>query len=205
MSETGSTDNIPESISERREMSDEDIIGLFFARSESAITETDRKYGAYCRVLTFNITGSREDSEECVNDTYMKLWSLIPPQRPPKLGAFTARIARSIALNVRKAKNALKRRAECGTVSFEELAECLPSRESVERTADGRAAVEAIERFLSGCSREKQLIFVLRYWYLRSSPDIADALGITEGKVKVTLSRMREKLKAFLESEGIDI
>lgn len=50
-------------------MEDTAIIDLYWARDEGAIAETDRKYGSFCRRLALNILVSREDSEECVNDT----------------------------------------------------------------------------------------------------------------------------------------
>ncbi len=186
-------------------MNDEKIIELYFARSEDAITETDKKYGGYCRTVTYNITGSREDSEECVNDTYMKVWNVIPPQRPPKLGAFVARIARNIAINLKRAREMQIRSGNYGAVRYDEISECLPSRENVERTADDRAVLGAIERFLSTLPRDRQIMFVRRYWYFSSYEDIASDLGRTEGQVKMTLHRTRIKLREYLEKEGIDI
>ena len=186
-------------------MTDDKIIELYNFRSEDAITETDRKYGAYCRTMSFNITGSREDSEECVNDTYMKVWSIIPPQHPPKLGAFVVRICRNIAINMRRAKGRIKRSDEYEAVRYDEVSECLPSKENVEETFDEHNAVKAIERFLSGLSPQKRSIFVRRYFYLSSYADIAKDLGVSEGKVKMTVTRTREKLREFLEKEGIEI
>ena len=188
-----------------RKMTDEKIIELYFSRSEDAITETDKKYGAYCRTMSHNITGSREDSEECVNDTYLKVWNVIPPQRPPRFGAFVVRICRNIALNMRRAKGMLKRSEEYEAIRFEEVSECLPSKENVEKTFDEKAAIKALEKFLSGLSPEKRSMFVRRYFYFSSYAQIAADLGVSEGKVKMTVSRTREKLREYLEKEGIDL
>ena len=62
-------------------MEDPGILELFFARSEQAIVETDRKYGGYCYSIAYNILSSKEDSEECVSDTYLAAWNLIPPKQ----------------------------------------------------------------------------------------------------------------------------
>ena len=186
-------------------MTDEKIIELYFARSEDAITETDKKYGAYCRTMSHNITGSSEDSEECVNDTYVKVWNVIPPQHPPKLGAFVVRICRNIALNMRRARGMLKRRDEYEAVRYDEVSECLPAAGSVEKAYDEQIALKAIESFLSSLPRDKRTMFVRRYWYFSSYDDIASDLGVSEGKVKMTVSRTREKLREYLEKEGIDI
>lgn len=186
-------------------MTDEKIIELYNSRSEEAITETDRKYGSYCRTLSLNITGSREDSEECVNDTYLKVWNIIPPQHPPKLGAFVVRICRNIALNLRRAKGRIKRSDEYDAVRYDEVSECLPSKENVESAFDERNAVKAIEHFLAGLPPQKRTIFVRRYFYMSSYADIAKDLGVSEGKVKMTVARTREKLREFLGKEGISI
>jgi RNA polymerase sigma-70 factor (ECF subfamily) len=186
-------------------MTDNEIIGLFFARSEEALTETDRAYGAYCRSLTMNILGSREDSEECVNDTYMKLWEEIPPKRPPNLGAFTAKIARNLALNRRSAASAAKRGGGLHAIDYDEIAGCLPDRDTVERQTDERELTEALERFLRALPNEKRLIFMKRYWGFMSVSDIALEMNISETKVKTTLHRTREKLRKFLGKEGIEV
>lgn len=63
-------------------MDDELIVQLYWDRSENAISETDRKYGAYCHSIAYGILQSKEDAEESVNDTYMDAWSSMPPHRP---------------------------------------------------------------------------------------------------------------------------
>ena len=186
-------------------MNDEMIIELYFARSEDAITETDRKYGECCRTTAFGILGSHEDSEECVDDTYMKLWDTIPPSRPEKLGAFVIRVCRNTALNLLKAKGRLKKGGGYGCIDFEEIAEILPAAETVESTADSNEALRAVEKFVMSLSREKRMMFMRRYFYFRTCAEIAEELGVTEGKVKMTLQRTREKLRRYLEKEGIDI
>lgn len=186
-------------------MNDEQIIELYFQRSESAISETDSKYGAGCRRLTYGILGNHEDSEECVNDTYLKCWNTMPPKRPPELKLFIVRIARNLALNMRRAVGTLKRGGGFIAVDMEEISECLPSGSNVEEEVDEAAAAKAIDRFLTTLDREKQIIFVRRYWYFCTVTEIADDMGISESKVKMTLSRTREKLREYLEKEGINV
>ena len=186
-------------------MNDNEIIGLYFDRSESAISETDTKYGSYCRKLTFGILCSREDSEECVNDTYMKLWDTIPPTRPKRLAAYIAGVARNLALNMRRASGAAKRGGSDTALAFDEIAECLPSSETVESAVDENELVRALNAFLAGLDREKQKIFMLRYYHFFSVSDIADELHISDAKVRTTLHRTREKLRRYLEKEGIDV
>ena len=63
-------------------MEDASIIDLFFARDQQAIRALDMKYGALCRSLSYRIVGSRQDTEECVNDAYLGAWNAIPPHAP---------------------------------------------------------------------------------------------------------------------------
>ena len=186
-------------------MDDEKIIGLFFDRSENAISETDKKYGKPCRRLTYNVTGNYEDSEECVNDTYLRLWNVIPPKRPPDFAAYLFRIARNIALNLIRGRSTDKRGGAMRSVDYDEIAECIPDKNTVERQTDDDTAIKAIEKFLASLPREKQIIFLKRYWYFNPVADIASELNISESKVKMTLMRAREKLRAELEKEGIEI
>ena len=186
-------------------MNDEKIIELYFARSEDAITETDRKYGESCRKTAYNILGSHEDSEECTNDTYMKVWNVIPPQRPAKLGAFVMRILRNIAIDLLRHRSAAKSGGGYSSVGYDEIADCLPSPESVDGTADRNAAKKAIEKFLSTLPRDKKIMFMKRYFYCCTCSEIASDLNTTEGKVKMSLQRMREKLREHLEKEGIGV
>lgn len=188
-----------------RGVKDSEIIELYFARSEDAITETDKKHGAFCRAMTLGILGNREDSEECVNDTYMRLWELIPPQRPDRFRAFISRVARNIALNMLERMNAKKRGGRYFAAAYDELSESLPSSENVEKSVDDKALSALLDRFLRSLDPEKQLIFLKRYWYLRTVPEIAAEMHLGESKVKMSLHRTREKLREYLEKEGVQI
>ena len=185
-------------------MEDEQIIRLYFDRSEQAIGETQRKYGSYCRMIARNILGSPEDSDECLDDALWKLWNLIPPNRPNCFRAFLGSVTRSCALTRYRALHAEKRGGGTVEVALSELEECL-SVESVEHELEARRLTEALNSFLSGLPQETRIIFVKRYWYLASVKSIADDLGCTEGKVKMSLHRTRKQLKHFLEQEDIDL
>lgn len=184
-------------------MEEKQIIDLYWARSENAIAETARKYGKFCHSIAFNILSNREDSEECVNDTYLHTWNAIPPQRPNKLSAFLGRITRNLALKKYESYTAAKRGGGQVPLALEELAECVPDPNSVERQVDNRMLADVFNVFLSGLSPETRRIFLQRYWNLSSVKEIADAYGISESKVKMSLMRTRGKLRSFLEQEGI--
>ena len=183
-------------------MEDEKIIELYWQRSPDAIAETSRKYGAYCMRLSMNILADREDSEENVNDTYLKTWEAIPPQRPQFFAAFLGRIARNLALNRRKAKTAEKRGGGELTLSLEELAEALSAGSEPQDEAEAAEFSRVLSAFLRTESEDARRVFLQRYFLCRPVAEIADHFGFSVSKVKSMLLRTRTRLANYLESEG---
>lgn len=182
-------------------MEDANIIALFFQRSEQAIRETEKAYGRKLRVLSNRILRSREDSQECVNDTYLEAWKTIPPQKPTYFYAFLASICRNISLNRLDWNLAAKRHAEVVSLT-QEMELCIPdSRQS--ETADREEIKAVLESFLTSLPQESRLIFLRRYLYVDTIAEIAARYGISESKVKTQLHRSRKKLQACLIKEGI--
>ena len=144
-------------------MDDRDIIALYWQRMEAAIHETAAKYGGLCYTIAHNILSSREDSEECVNDTYLGLWNAIPPQKPERFSAFVARVTRNLALKRFDHVNAQKRNP-VAVRSLEELGECVSGRESVETEVEARRLKELLDAFLWAQDEERRNIVLLRYW-----------------------------------------
>lgn len=183
-------------------MEDVQIVMLYLDRSESAISESDRKYGKILRSLSFSYLSSREDAEECVNDTYLDAWNTIPPQRPVYLGAYLSKITRRISID-RFRRNHRAKRGGMGTLT-EELTDCIPdaSPSPLDELENQRLGT-AINQFLSQLTPEKRVMFVQRYFFARSISDIADVMGLSESNVKVTLHRLREGLRHSLEKEDL--
>ncbi len=182
-------------------MEDRDIIEMYFARDERAIAETSEKYGGYCGSIAMNILSSREDAEECLNDTWLRAWNSIPPHRPNVLRVFLGKITRNLALDKYRARTAEKRVGGEFAVSLDELDECVGTVDESESAEIG----ESISRFLRTQPKETRSIFVCRYFYCDSIGDIARRFGISEAKVKTLLFRTRNKLKIHLEGEGIKV
>lgn len=186
-------------------MDEKQIIDLYWARSERAIDETARKYGKFCHGIAFNILANHQDSEECVNDTYLQTWNAIPPRRPNKLSAFLGKITRNLALKKYERYAAQKRGGGQVVLALEELSECIPDPNTVERAMDDRMLAEKLNVFLGKLPVESRNLFLRRYWNLSSVKEIAMDCGMTESKVKMSLMRTRGKLRSFLEQEGIDL
>lgn len=192
--------------SERKEvtpLTDLQIIDLYWARSEEAITATAAEYGGYCTAIAWNILHSREDTEECVSDTWHRAWQSMPPERPNPLRVWLGKITRNLALDRWRACRAEKRGGGQMEVLLSELEGCLPGGEDPEKKAEDREIIDAVNRWLRELPRTARLIFLRRYWYGDSIADIAKAAHMGQGAVKSALFRARNGLKAYLEQEGI--
>ena len=188
-----------------RKVTDNEIIDLYWVRSESAIQETVRQYGSFCTTISMNILKNKEDAEECVNDTYLKAWDAIPPQRPTVFSSFLGRIVRNLSLDRYKARKAQKRSIDETALLLSELDDCIPSTSSVEDEVDTGILEEMIDRFLSSIGKDDRVFFVRRYWFADPITGIAERFAVGESKVKTSLFRTRNKLREYLEKEGVAI
>ena len=184
-------------------MEDNAIVDLYWSRSEDAIEETDKKYGAYCRQVSYNILRSPQDADECVNDTWLRAWNAMPPQRPNILSAFLGKITRNLSLDRFRVSRAGKRGGGQLPVALDELGDCIPDGSSVEEQVALKELSRLLDRFLRNLPERECCIFLRRYWFVDSTREIALRYNMAEGSVKSTLHRTRQKLKVFLEKEGV--
>ena len=182
-------------------LEDSKIIALFFARAEQAIRELDSKYGSTVKKTAANILSDRLDVEECVSDTYLRVWNSIPPHAPNPLLAYVCAIARNLAINRYHANHAEKRKGNYDLI-LDEMQECLPSRVNIETEYDAKELSTAINRFLAALKQEDRFLFVRRYWYADSVSDLAALTGGSANRISVRLFRLREKLRITLLKEG---
>lgn len=185
-------------------MNDEDIITLFFCRSEKAISETCIKYGKDIMRLALNILADKSDAEECENDTYIGAWNKIPPQHPANFRAFLLKITRNNALNKYRYNKAGKRNPEVAA-SFDELAENICSSDDTYEHIDAAVLAEIINEFLDRIDSSSRRIFMLRYWYFYSINDICSLCAISKSKAESVLFRTRNKLKKHLSERGYNL
>lgn len=183
-------------------MEDEKIIDLFFAREEQALTETDKKYGAYCFSLAHSILKNDQDAEEVVSDTYLRVWNVIPPQRPTVFRLFLAKITRNLAFTRWRSNCAAKRGGGETELVLDELEECISDSCSIDDHLAARELSATIRRFLDTIPLRDQSLFLRRYFYVEETTAIARKYGMKPAAVQKTLSRTRAKLKAYLNKEG---
>lgn len=184
-------------------MDDNSIIALYFARSETAIGETSKKYNGYCYSIAYNILGDREDSEESVSDTWLTAWNVIPPRRPSYLAAFLGKITRHISIDRWRVRTAQKRGGGETAVALEELGDCVSGGLTPEERFERKELADCFNRFLDTLPEVERSVFLCRYWYLDTVPAIAVSFGFSRSKVTSMLYRTRQKLKLHLEREGM--
>ncbi len=186
-------------------MDDSKIIDLYWARSQQAISESETKYGAYCRTVARNILDRAEDAEECVNDTWLRAWNAIPPQRPSVLQAFFGKLTRNLSLDRWRRDRAQKRGGSQVELGLDELEDCLAARDRVDETVDAQTTADLISCFVRGLSQQDRVLFVRRYWYLDDIQTLAKRMGMGQSQVKSRLHRIRQRLKTELKKEGVAV
>jgi RNA polymerase sigma-70 factor (ECF subfamily) len=180
-------------------MEDKRIVDLYWMRAESAISETDKKYGKYCRYIAERILESEEDAREVQNDTYLQVWNTVPPERPNSLRAYLGAICRNLSLNRYEASHAQKRGGEV-SLALDELSECIADRE--EQDDINERLCELLDSFLATLPKRTRRVFLRRYWYASSISEIAKDYGMSENNVTVMLHRTRKALADILQKEG---
>ena len=183
-------------------LEDNRIIELFFSRDDNAINETKTKYGKLLYSVSYNILHSKEDAEECENDTYVAAWDCIPPNQPQVLSAFLSRITRNLSFKKLRSKTAQKRGGGDNLVPIDELSNMIAD------NCDQYSQLELTEilnAFLRSLPTRERQVFICHYWYCDTIKDISRQFGFTQSKVKMILSRTRAKLLDHLESQEVYI
>lgn len=184
-------------------MEDLQIIDLYFKRDENAIKETDIKYGKLCFHIANNILNNSADSEECVNDTYLGVWNVIPPQRPNNFMAFICKITRNLSLKRIEFNTAVKRSAHT-VISLSELEEILPAQNTPPEVEDEQLG-KLISDFLRTEKEAARNVFIRKYWFFDTISDISARYSFSESKVKSMLFHTRNRLREYLKKEGVNL
>lgn len=183
-------------------MEDRDILECFFERKETAITEVTNTYGSYCAAVAGRILSAEEDIQEVLNDTWLRAWNAIPPEKPDNLKLYLARITRNLSFDrFRRQSRQIRGSGEL-TLALEELNECIAGGVSPEALLEEKELRQAVNQFLGTLKKRDRQIFLLRYYYVETTEDIARRYAIRPALVRTVLSRTRNKLHAYLTKEG---
>ena len=184
-------------------MEDGQIILLYLQRDESAVAQTELKYGRYLSKIAYHILHDLEDSRECVNDAYLCAWNSIPPHEPQVLSTYLGKITRQLAIDLFRKKNRMKRGGTELALSLSELADCIPDHNSVETEVETLQLANTISSYLRTLPPLTRQVFVSRYFYLDSIREIATRFEKSESGIKSMLYRTRLGLKSYLEKEEL--
>ena len=185
-------------------MKDDKIVNLFWNRDEDAIVQIAVKYGAYCHSIAFNILSIKEDAEECVSDTWMSAWNSMPPQKPTNLRIWLGKVTRNCALNLWN-RNHAKKRYNGMEELLDELADCLPSNDSISQTLQAKELNAIINNWIKSLSESDKALFIRRYWGGESLTDLAKNWHTTPAKLAQKMYKLRCELKSVLQKEGVFI
>lgn len=186
-------------------MEDSEIVELYWQRDESAVSETDRKYRNYLMTIAWNILGNREDCSECLNDTYLRAWNTIPPEKPRILPPFLSRIIRNLAIDSYRRSHREKRKASVYAECLDEVENMIASGTDPAKSTDLTVLTDLINEFLANLPKQARNLFVCRYYYMDSLKDAAAYSGMSQSAAKSALFRMRNDLREYLVREGYDL
>ena len=186
-------------------MEDAEIVALYWARNEDAITQTKAKYGAYLNRVANNILADLEDSQECVSDTLLAAWRSMPDNRPKNLRTYLGKITRQLSIDLYRRRNRMKRYASEYAISLEELGDSFTDGRTPEDELNARLLTETVNRFLRTLPDEARNTFIGRYYFFDSVKNVARYCGMSESKCKSMLYRTRQSLKVYLQKEGCDL
>lgn len=181
---------------------DAELVELFLNRDESAVSEVVDKYKDYCFTIAYNILENVEDSEECVNDVWLKLWSSVPPEVPRNLQAYIAKLCRNIALDRYRFLHTEKRGGSAADIVLSEIEECLAGGTNPEHEVIAKELEDSINIFLKKLPKRDAGVFIRRYFLIEPVERIAEHFGISENNTTVILSRVRSKLRKYLIKKG---
>lgn len=182
----------------------EKIIELYCQGSESAIIESEKKYGAAIKRLSFGITDSMKDAAECLNDTLMTAWKTVATVKPDNLGSYLFKIARNLSLDMLRKQNTAKRQ-ENMAVALSELEDCIPDKSVCAQAVEGNELSEVIDEWLASIDKDKRQIFMRRYFLMEPVEVLSKKLGVKKNTAASILRRLRKYLKKYLEEKGYSI
>ena len=186
-------------------MEDAEIVELYWARDEDAVSQTKTKYGAYLNRVAYNILSDLEDSQECVSDTLLAAWRSMPDNRPKNLRTYLGKITRQVSIDLYRRRNRMKRYASEYAISLEELGDSFTDGRTPEDELNARLLTETVNRFLRTLPDEARNTFIGRYYFFDSVKNVARYCGMSESKCKSMLYRTRQSLKVYLQKEGFDL
>lgn len=185
-------------------MEDEKIIELLFKHDENGLKELIKKYDLLIKKIAYGILNNNSDTEECVNDTYLKVWSTIPPYKPDYLKPFLCKIIRQLSID-RYRFNHRGKRNKKQNISLNDLDYEISDNKNVDDEFNSKLLTEYINNFISDLDVVSQTLFIRKYFLFEETKTLSKRFNLSENYIDVKLFRIRKKLKKYLESEGYNL
>lgn len=184
---------------------DSAVVERLFLRDESGLSEAEAQYRNPLRSFAARFLSDTRDQEEAVNDTFLKLWENIPPDRPRSLPAYLFALQRNTAIDLLRRRNRKKEIPRELVASLSELDEVLPDRDDTEDRVMARELARTVSAFLRTQPEREREAFLRRYYGAEGVRDIAKSLSVSTSTVEKILKKLRDGLKAYLISEGFSV
>lgn len=143
--------------------------------------------------VAYELLGSVADAEDVLQESYLR-WRAVDPEAVDKPRAYLARIVTRQALNA--LRSAARRREEYVGPWLPEPLEASSDDVPVQHVLTGEAVTTAMLLVLESLSPTERAVFVLRDVFDFGYPEIASAIGASEGAVRQTAHRARAHVRA---------
>jgi RNA polymerase sigma factor (sigma-70 family) len=183
---------------------DKKIIELLFERNENGLKELTKKYDLLIKKIAYGILNNNSDTEECVNDTYLKVWSTIPPYKPDYLKPFLCKIIRQLSIDKYRFNHRGKRNKN-QNISLNDLDYEISDNKNVDDEFNSKLLIEYINNFISDLDVVSQTLFIRKYFLFEETKTLSKRFNLSENYIDVKLFRVRKKLKKYLEREGYNL
>ncbi|SHI73591.1 RNA polymerase sigma factor [Parasporobacterium paucivorans] len=187
-------------------MKDEKIIKLLKKRDEKGLQAISEKYERLLTYIASSILGSRSlDIEECVNDTYFKIWNNIERYdfKKASFKTYLKIIVRNTALN--RIRDISRTEQVMLNADMDEvLMDYIDYYQNPEKKIMDREGVKLLESIIHDLNSVDKELVVRRYFYFQGSVEISQLMDMSVTAIDSRLSRLRKKIKKEYERREHD-
>lgn len=182
-------------------MQDQAIIDLICEGDELGFVSLADKYERLLFHIAKGILGNRSrDIEECINDTYLKLWNNIEQfdMNKASLKTYLKVIIRNTAIN--KLRDLSRHEKNQLPDDITDIAKYYADQsQSVEKEVFGKESIEQLNDLIRNLKERDRELIIRKYFYLQSSKHMASAMNMTVTAIDSRISRLRKKIKQDFE------
>lgn len=176
-------------------------------KDDLGLSKLADKYERLLIHIASGILGSRQqDIEECINDTYLKLWKNIHKydMKKASLKTYLKVIVRNTAIN--KLRDLSKREEIESGDDLSDIAKYYVDQgQNLERNVFNKESIQLLNEIIRGLKKKDQELVIRKYFYLQNSKKIASSMSMSVTAVDSRLSRLRTKMKQEFDQENANV